>query len=404
MMTLSPQDILHARTLFRPKRALRVAYFAGTMRPGHDGVTRVLYQLIGHLNKRGVENIFFSPIVSQEEFHTVMHRVPSVSFPLYKDYRLALPGHKHFEEQLRAFKPDLLHINSPCSLGYAAMKYGQKNDIPVVATYHTHFASYARYYSARAFEALSWSYFRKVYNGCQRVFVPSRPILHELRERGIRNMEFMPHGVDTDAFNPRFRNPAWKSRLGLEGKIVLLFAGRLVWEKDLRTLAEAYSLLSAQRNDLAFVLAGDGPVREELRATMPGALFLGQLSGVELSTVYASSDIFVFPSTTETFGNVTIEAMASGLPPVCARAGGSEGLVLDGVTGMLTEPRNGADLAAKIQLLAGLPSLRRTLAANAFAFAQQQAWGEIFDRQLESYDRIIDEAALVRLVKNRKAA
>jgi glycosyltransferase involved in cell wall biosynthesis len=137
---------------------------------------------------------------------------------------------------------------------------------------------------------------------------------------------------------------------------------------------------------------------------MPGALFLGQLSGVELSTAYASSDVFVFPSTTETFGNVTIEAMASGLPPVCARAGGSEGLVLDGVTGMMTEPRNGADLAAKIQLLAGSPSLRRTLAANAFAFAQQQAWGGIFDRQIESYDRIIDEAALVRLVKNRKAA
>jgi glycosyltransferase involved in cell wall biosynthesis len=374
------------------------------MRPGHDGVTRVLYQLIAHLKQREVENVFFSPIVSPGDHPTTIHRVPSVMFPLYKDYRIAIPGRKYFEDQLREFKPDLLHINSPCSLGYAAVKYARKADIPVVATYHTHFPSYARYYSARAFEALSWNYFRKIYNGCQRVYVPSQPILHELRDHGLKNLEFLPHGVDIEAFHPSFRSRDWRARLGIDGKIVLLFVGRLVWEKDLRTLADAYRILEGMRNDLAFVLVGDGPVRAELQSLMPNAIFLGYQSGVDLSTAFASSDIFAFPSTTETFGNVTIEAMASGIPPVCAREGGSGGLIQDGITGLLTKPRDPVDFAQKINVLAHLPSTRSQIASQGFTFAQGQSWERIFDRQLESYDRVIDEFALYRLYKEREAA
>ncbi len=382
----------------------RVAYFAGTMRAGHDGVTSVLYQLITHLKRREIENVFFSPIVSPGDQPTTIHQVPSVMFPLYKDYRIALPGQKHFEERLREFKPDLLHINSPCSLGYAAIKYARKAEIPVVATYHTHFPSYARYYSARAFQALSWNYFRKIYNGCQRVYVPSQPILHELRDHGLRNLEFLPHGVDTDVFHPRFKNRDWRIRLGIDGKKVLLFVGRLVWEKDLRTLADAYRLLERQRNDLAFVLVGDGPIREELQTLMPNAIFLGYQSGVDLSTAFASSDIFVFPSTTETFGNVTIEAMASGVPPICANEGGSGGLVQHGSTGLLAKPRDAFDFADGITLLADSQSTRDQIARQAFAFAQSQSWERIFDRLLESYDRVIDEFALQQLCKEREAA
>ena len=406
MMTLSSREISTKQLRLQPdRRTPRVAYFAGTMRPGHDGVTRVLYQLIAHLRKRGVENVFFSPIVSPGDHQTTMHRVPSVMFPLYKDYRLAIPGQKYFEDQLREFKPDILHINSPCSLGYAAVKYARKAEIPVVATYHTHFPSYARYYSARAFEALSWNYFRKIYKGCQRVYVPSQPILLELRDHGLKNLEFLPHGVDIDVFHPRFRGPEWKARLGIDGKMVLLFVGRLVWEKDLRTLADAYGILEGKRNDLVFVLIGDGPIRAELQALMPNAIFPGYQSGLDLSTAFASSDMFVFPSTTETFGNVTVEAMASGLPPICAREGGSAGLVQDGSTGLLTRPRDPVDLAVKIDLLADSPSIRNEIAGRALAFAQCQSWESIFDRLLESYDRVIDEFALCRLLsKEREAA
>ncbi len=405
MITLSSREVSSKPFDLPVKpRSLRVAYFAGTMRPGHDGVTRVLYELISHLQRRHVENLFFSPIVSPGDHPTRILQVPSVTFPLYKDYRIAVPGSRHFEERLKEFEPDILHINSPCSLGYAAVKYAHRADIPVVATYHTHFASYARYYSARAFEALSWNYFRKLYNGCQRVYVPSQPILRELKEHGLRNLEFLPHGVDAKAFHPRFKDDAWKVRLGIEGKIVALYVGRLVWEKDLQTLADTYRIVAGQRKDIAFVLVGDGPIRSELESLMPDAKFLGHQSGQDLSTAFASSDMFVFPSTTETFGNVTIEAMASGVLPICARQGGSSGVVRDGETGVLAIPRDPEDFASKINALANSPAMRERLAGQASAFAQTQSWENIFDRLLESYDRVIDEFALLRLCKEREAA
>jgi glycosyltransferase involved in cell wall biosynthesis len=370
-------------------RKFRVAYFAGTMRPEHDGVTRVLYRLIHALPGHGVESIFFSPIVPDPASQPVpMYEVPSVAFPLYKDYRVAIPGQKHFEERLARFNPDLIHINSPCPLGHAAVRYGRRAGIPLVATYHTHFPSYAKYYKIKALETFSWGYLRKLYNECERVYVPSEPIRKELRMHGFTTTEFLPHGVDTTTYNPSHRSEEWRRTHGLEGKTVLLFAGRLVWEKDLRTLAEAYRIITERRNDAAFVLAGDGPVRSELAQMMPGAHFLGQLGGEELSRAYASSDVFVFPSTTETFGNVTLEAMASGIPPVCAREGGAWGFVKSGTTGLLAEPRNGADLALQVEHLLDRPDRRQAMGKAALAYAQQQTWDRIVDRLLASYSEV----------------
>ncbi len=380
---------------------LRIAYFAGTMRPGHDGVTRVLYRLIDALRETGIESIFFSPIIpSAAEQPVPMYEVPSVRFPLYKDYRFAIPGQKHFEARLEAFNPDVIHINSPCPLGHAAVRYARRAGIPVVATYHTHFPSYAKYYKIKALETFSWSFLKNLYNDCDRVYVPSEPIRKELRSHGFATTEFLPHGVDTGMFNPLYRSDAWRQAHGCDGKTVLLFAGRLVWEKDLRTLAEACRIVASRRSDAQFVLAGDGPVREELTAMMPGALFLGQLGGVELSAAYASSDVFVFPSTTETFGNVTLEAMASGIPPVCAKEGGAYGFVKSGATGLLAEPRDAEDLAAKILYMLDRPEERKAMGRAALAFAAEQSWERIFDRLFAGY---VDLASAGR-ARRRKAA
>ena len=384
---------------------LKVAYFAGTMRPGHDGVTRVLYRLIEGLKDRGIKNVFFSPIIpSEDEQPTPMYEVPSVTFPLYKDYRVSMPGLKYFERALMDFKPDILHINSPCSLGYAAIKFGQKFNIPVVATYHTHFASYAKYYKVKALENFSWNYFRNLYNKCERVYVPSKPIMTELSVHGLNTIQFLPHGVDTNAFNPEYRSENWKKKNGIEGKVVLLFAGRLVWEKDLLTLAKAYEILNAKSNNVAFVLAGDGPIRNELESMMPAALFLGKLSVEELSTAYASSDIFVFPSTTETFGNVIVEAMASKLPAICVREGGAYGLIEDGVNGLIAEPHNPIDFANKIEILVNQPELREKIALNAFIFSQTQSWDEIIDRLIRSYNEVVNNYKPKKLQRTLLAA
>ena len=390
---------------FKNNDNIRIAYFAGTMRPGHDGVTRVLYKMIEELNSRKIDNMFFSPIIPPvDEQPTPMFKVPSITFPLYKDYRLAKPGKKYFEEKVIEFHPDIIHINSPCSLGYAAMKYGNKHNIPVVATYHTHFASYAKYYKVKALENFSWNYFRSLYNRCEKVYVPSIPIMNELKFHGLNTVDFLPHGVDTKVFNPKFKSVEWRKKLGIENKTILLFAGRLVWEKDLQTLSETYHILNKKRNDVVFVLAGDGPIRNELEELMPRAKFLGYQSGNNLSTAYASSDIFVFPSTTETFGNVTVEAMASGIPPICAREGGAYGIIKENQTGLIAEPRNPFDLANKIESLVDNPMEKERIASNAYNFAQSQSWENIIDNLVSSYMKVVKNYVKKRINSNSKVA
>ncbi len=376
--------------LINSQSNIRVAYFAGTMKPGHDGVTRVLYKIIDGLNDNKIENIFISPIIpTQDNRPTKMFKVPSVQFPLYKDYQLPVPGMKHFDSVLNEFKPDIMHINSPCPLGFAAVKYGNKYGIPVVATYHTHFSSYAKYYKVKALENVSWNYFRSLYNKCESVYVPSTPILEELKQHGLKTVKFLPHGVDINSFNPKFKSVDWKKKLGIENKIVLLFAGRLVWEKDLQTLAETYNIINEKRDDVAFVLAGDGPIREELEMMMPNAKFLGYQSGLDLSTTYASSDIFVFPSTTETFGNVTVEAMASGIAPICAREGGAFGIIQEGKTGLISNPRDPGNLAEKIESLLDNSILRKRISQNALEYAKTQTWENILNQLFADYHKVV---------------
>lgn len=385
---------------------MRVAHFAGTMQPGHDGVTRVLYRMTSALMGAGVDHVFVSPIVPPVAGRVApMIEVPSVAFPLYTDYRLATPGSRYFAEQVRDFRPDILHIHSPCSLGYAAVRFGKKHNIPVVATYHTHFASYAKYYNIPMLEPFGWSYLRHLYDGCDRIFIPSMPILDELWAQGFRRLQHLPHGVDATVFNPGYRSYPWRIAHGIPAdKKMLLFAGRLVWEKDLRTLAATYDHVTRQRQDCVFVIAGEGPIRQELHGMMPGAVFLGQLGGTDLSHAYASADLFVFPSTTETFGNVIIEAMASGTVPVCAREGGAAGVVQHNVTGVLTTPRDPADIAKAVSELLHAPARRERMALQGLEFARRQSWQHIFQRMIDAYQEVIHEHTTRRTQRPRKAA
>ncbi len=373
-----------------PERHLKVAHFAGTLRPGHDGVTRVLYRLADGLAQENIDAVFFSPILPEDPCSCCpMYRVPSVPFPLYREYRLALPGACHISGRLQEFMPNLLHIHSPCTLGYSAVMYGRRHGIPVVATYHTHFSSYAKYYNLPAMESISWKYFRMLYSHCRRVYVPSLPMMAELERKSLRNLELLPHGVDTRQFSPAFRSEEWRRSLGAGGKYTLLYVGRLVWEKDLKTLIETYRVLSGKRSDWKLILVGDGPIRSDLQAGMPEAIFLGHLSGRSLSTAYSSSDILVFPSTTETFGNVGLEAMASGIVPICVREGGSHGIIRDGVTGYAANPRDAADMVRHIEYLCDHQDHYHAMAADALAFARTQSWDAILHRLADSYMEVL---------------
>jgi glycosyltransferase involved in cell wall biosynthesis len=364
---------------------MRTVHFAGSLRKDLDGVTRILHEFASFLAGRNVECLFVTADPPAGEFPFPVVVTPSVPVPVYPQYRYALPDQHKIDRVVRRFRPDIIHFHSPCPLARAALRCGARTWTPVVATYHTHFPSYAKYYKVPALERWGWNYLRSLYGACDSLLVPSLPVLRELADRGFQGLIHHPHGVDAGRFHPGNRSADWKLRIGAYGRPVVLFVGRLVWEKDLRTLAGAYRILRQTRPEAVVVLAGDGPVREELRALMPEAVFLGHITGDALAEAYASSDVLAFPSTTETFGNVILEALASGLPPVCAREGGAYGSVEDGVTGFVTQPRDPAHLAERISFLADHPEQRSLMAHHARKYAEMNTNDVLFRKLQDVY-------------------
>ncbi len=376
---------------------MRIAYFNAAFRFGQDGVTRVLYNVFDAALRRGHEVIAFGSDVPPKKDRPVpMVRVPSVTFPLQKAYRMALPGYSHFAKKLHAWRPDIIHINSPCTLGFAAARYARDHGTPAVATYHTHFPTYLRYYNLTRFEARTWKLLRHLYNSLDATFVPSIPVMEELREHQIRRTEYLPNGVDLSMFSPAHKLLRWRTQIGAGHAPVVLFVSRLVWEKNLRVLADAYALLRGRKEKFSMVVVGDGHARRDLERLMPGAIFLGALGGEELSRAYASSDIFVFPSVTETFGLVTLEAMASGLVPVAARAGGAVGIIEEGKSGLFAEPDDAASLADQVTRLLANPAKRSSIAATAVKRAIDFGWEPVMKRMFRRYEEILYESPTPR--------
>jgi glycosyltransferase involved in cell wall biosynthesis len=214
-----------------------------------------------------------------------------------------------------------------------------------------------------------------------------------LIRQGINGVQIWPRGIDKKKFSPRFRNEALRRKLGAGKEPLLLFVGRLVREKDIADLAEAARRLRGKGYRFRLAFGGDGPFRRELQILLPHDYFAGFLQGRELAELYASADLFVFPSTTETFGNVVLEAFASGLPVVAVNQGGSADLVKPRVNGLLARPKEPADFAAHIQTLLDHPGERRRLAQGALDSSGDYDWPRINRRLLAGYQALLDQKA-----------
>ena len=378
------------------KRPLRVALVASSYNYIKDGVALTLNRLVAYLSRQGVEVLVFAPVGKVPAFahEGTVVPVPSVQLPQRPEYRLALGLGRHATERLRAFRPDIIHIAlAPDFLGYGALRLARKLQIPVVASYHTRFETYLKHYwYISPFTGILRAYLRRAYGACREVYVPSQSAVDALLDDGFRNnFRLWPRGVDTVRFNPGKRSSAWRAERGIgEGELVVLFVSRLVREKQLEMLATALQLIEAPHRS---VIVGDGPERGTLERRLPQAVFTGFLEGEELALAYASSDVFVFPSETETFGNVTLEAMASGLPCVCAYATGSRSLVVHGETGYLAGPRQAQEFAGHIDRLAGDPALRRRMGAAARERSLGFSWDESMARILGYYRSVLTEIA-----------
>jgi glycosyltransferase involved in cell wall biosynthesis len=372
---------------------MKVAYFTESLLPHVDGVSRTLAQLFGTLEKRGVDFRIFSPFKPGPEIswsHRV-HLIPYIRFPLYKDYRLASPIGHRASARLDEYQPDLIHVVSPTPINVRAEKYGRRRGVPVVSSFHTHFVSYFRFYGFGGLEELGWKMMRRFYGRCEVVYAPSHSIIRELASHGIRNTELWSRGIDLHRFSPAFRDPGLRRMAGAESDDtpVLLLVSRLVREKDLADLVAMERILRQRGSRHRLVLVGDGPMREQLQADLPDALFPGHQTGEALARWYASGDVFVFPSTTETFGNVVLEAQASGLPTVVVDRGGPPDQVEPGRTGFIARANDPADLADQVERLLNDPAERRRMGAAARVAASERDWPAINGRLIDSYARVI---------------
>lgn len=395
--TLRPYSRVRRPARRLPTTPQRIALFTGAYNHIADGVSLTLNRLVAFLERTGAEVLVFAPTVDNPP---VAHAgtlvpVPSMPVPGRPEYRVSLGLPPSLRARLKAFSPTLFHVATPDLLGYRAMKLAQRWNVPVVASYHTHFSSYLKYYGVGALEHVLWGYLRHFYLQCEHVYVPSPSMADVLRTHGISDgLRLWERGVDTTRFNPHRRSMAWRRSLGIgDDEVVVSFIGRLVWEKGLHLFADVVEGLQARGIRHRSLIVGDGPARAGLEARLPHTIFTGYLSGDALPRAYASSDVFLFPSDTETFGNVTLEAMASGLPTVCADATGSNTLVDHGVTGFLATPGRSEDFLDYVARLVVDTELQERMGHAALSQARHYEWDAVLARLVGYYEEILNPAA-----------
>jgi phosphatidylinositol alpha 1,6-mannosyltransferase len=375
---------------------MRIVYFTESLLPLVDGVSLTLAHLFGALQARGIEFRVYAPFVPDETipWSGNVRQVRSFAFPLYRDYRISVPFGHGLSEELEEYAPDIVHVASPTPLAVWAQSWATERGIPVVATFHTNFVAYFRHYGVPKLEGVGWSVLQWFYGRCDATFAPSESMMEELRAQGVTNVRLWSRGIDTVRFSPAHRDESLRARVGADATTpLLLLVSRLVREKDLGDLIEMDRLLRASGAAYRLALVGDGPMRAELEAALPDAVFAGHQSGHELARWYASADIFVFPSTTETFGNVVLEALASGLPAVVVDRGGPQDLVSPEQTGFVARATDPADLAAHVRLLLDDPERRSRMAVAAREAALGRDWGAINRRLVLQYEELIAASA-----------
>ncbi len=376
----------------------RVALAAGNYVNVSDGSTKTLHRIVDALRRRGAEVLILAPDGDHPALLPVHNLVPvpSIGLPI-QGYRLAMGLVGKARRALERFDPQLIHVATPDPTGLMAVRYAQSRQLALTSTYHTNFATYLKYWGPlpSTLTPLAWFLTRRFYGHFDAVYVPTAHLGEELVQRGILpNYSVLARGIDRDCFHPGRRCMQWRREHGLspEDKVVL-FCARIVWEKGLRTLVKALRRLEQSSVDFRCVVAGDGAQAGWLRKKLPRAVFTGFLDHQELACVYASSDLFVYPSTTDTFGNVTLEAMACGLPVIGARAPGTRTLVEDGESGLLVAPDDPEQLAdAALELLIDDVE-RRRLANGAAQRARHFHWSDILTRFTSELDYIVGNSA-----------
>lgn len=369
---------------------LRVALFSGNYNYVRDGANQALNKLVRHLLDRGVQVRVYSPTVEHPAFEPEgdLVSVPAFAMPGGRgEYKVAFGLPKAPRADLEAFRPNLVHVSAPEFLGHAAVAWARDNGIASVASLHTRFETYPRYYGIGFVEPWIIRRLTRFYNKFDRVVVPGNSIAELIKAWGVHTpISIWSRGVDHARFNPQRRDDAWRRGLGIPDDVPAIgFLGRLVLEKGLDIFAEVARELKRREVPHRILVIGEGPARDWFAERVPDAIFTGFQSGDDLGRAVAGMDVFFNPSITETFGNVTAEAMACRVPVVAAKATGAMDLVDEGVTGFLVPPRDVTAYADAIERLARDATMRRSFGEAGHAKMQAYVWDRINQAVLDAY-------------------
>lgn len=355
---------------------MRILLCTDTFLPEVNGVTTVLAVMRDGLRRQGHQVSVIAPAygaLTADEAE--VHRFAAVPCPGYPQVRLSWPWGRGLGRMFDRFAPDLVHAITEGPLGLFGRQYALRHRLPLVTSFHTDFPRYAARYLGQFAVAPTKAWLRWFHSAAGMTQTPSEQTRDELLELGVPNAVVWGRGVDTHWFRPDRRSEARRAGLGATGRALVLHVGRLAVEKDVATLVAGYQAAHARLGEAAvFCVAGDGPRGAEVRAALPFARHLGFLDRATLADLYADSDVFVFPSATETCGLVALEALASGVPVVGARAGGIPENLREGLTGFLIQPGDAAGFAAAIAGLVEDPIQRGAMHEAARGFAVGRDW------------------------------
>lgn len=390
-----PHSPRYAHGIMQPS-GFRIALFSGNYNYTRDGANQALNLLVGYLLDKGVQVRIYSPTIDPPAFPPIgdLVSVPAIPMPAGRaEYRIGRYLPRHIREDLETFAPNLVHVSAPDFLNHGALTWARNNGIASVASLHTRFETYPRYYGLRFVEpALEWMLTR-FYNRADRVVVPSPSMAVLLQEWGVTTpIGIWSRGIDHDRFRPDRRNLEWRRGLGIaDHEIAVGFLGRLVKEKGLDVFARVIAELRGRGVPHKVLVVGKGPALDWFAGQAPEAIFAGFQSGNDLGRAVASMDVFFNPSVTETFGNVTTEAMAAGVPVVAARATGAVDLVEDGITGFLVDPNDIAGYADAIARIVADPALKASMSRAGLASAAGYQWDSANQAVLDTYVALLGE-------------
>jgi glycosyltransferase involved in cell wall biosynthesis len=369
---------------------MRIAIFTETFLPKVDGIVIVLCHFLDYLSDQGHEVLLFAPGGGPDQYACAdVIGLRGYRFFLYPELTL-VPPVKGIRKPLLDFSPDLIYLVNPASLGLAGIPYARLLGVPLVASYHTDVPGFAARWGMGYTQRPLWAYFRQVYNRADLIYVPSHFTRQQIEAHGFKRVKVWSHGVDSQLFSPAKRSEEMRARLtcGEREKTLLLYVGRVAAEKRIDWLLPTMQ----KHSNVRLAIVGDGPARATLEKKFSGTptVFTGYLYDEELAQAYASADIFTFPGANETFGNVVIEAMSSGLPVLVPNSGGLLDFVEDGINSLLFDAENPEDMNLAIQQFLAEPELTRKIGRAARVKAETLSWDSVNEEVIKDFSGLIE--------------